>query len=111
MDDYVEPDWNDPDSLRACAARLKLAAALTAIEAGKYARFAARHDPGSVRDLMPDYVPEDPAVAEERERDIRTARAKQEILDALAAEERQVQQQQSNARQQFRQTPIGRLFR
>jgi hypothetical protein len=109
MDDYVEPDWTDPASLRACAARLKQHAAKMAIEMDKYRRFkpeSVAGDPFADIDGA-----EDLAVTEQRERDYRTWQAKREIMDALAEEERQTKQQQQRELQAFYRTDLGRLLR
>jgi hypothetical protein len=106
--DYQEPDWTSPESLRLCAARLKAQMAKQAIAMDRFRRFAPTPVP---HNPFADIAPDDPAVAEERAIAYRTARAKEEILAALAAEKQQAQQQRSDAQQQFRQTAIGRLFR
>jgi hypothetical protein len=109
---YIEPDWNDPESLRACAARLRLQATQMAVEAAKYQRFKPeQHDPFSgVSGMMQGHV-EDDATREERERDFRTARAKQEIMAALAAEEQQQVQAHQQRQAAFDATAMGQLFR
>jgi hypothetical protein len=110
MDDYIEPDWTDPASLKACAARLKASAAKMAIEMDKYRRFKPEPVAGDPFAELDD-TPEDPAVTEQRERDYRTWQAKQEIMDALAEEKRQEEQQHAKANREFYRTPMGRLFR
>jgi hypothetical protein len=109
MDDYIEPDWTNPASLRACAERLKASAAKMAIEMDKYRRFKPEPVAGNpFVDLLHDDHVEDRAEAEERERTYRTLQAKAEIEAALAEE---AKQQQTKARQQFRQTAMGQLLR
>src|SRR5262249_9164182 len=104
--EYIEPDWDDPASLRACAARLKLQAAQMQIEANKYAHLV----PVEINPFA-DLVSEDPAEAETREADFAAAgaaQAKREILEALAKQEEAAKQQ---AHREFYRTPIGRLLR
>jgi hypothetical protein len=110
--DLTEPNWDDPASLRACAARLRLQATQMAVEAAKFQRFKpVEHDPFSVSDMLSDSHVVDPAEAEARARDFRTAEARRQIMDALDAEKREVEQQQRQDLQQFYQTPIGKLLR
>jgi hypothetical protein len=112
MDDsYVEPRWDDPASLRACAERLKAQAAKMAVEMIKYQRFAPEPNKNPFTDLVDNSVPEDPAVTAERETFFRTQQAKQQIMAALAAEEQQAQQQRSDAQEAFNATAMGQLFR
>jgi hypothetical protein len=109
MDDYIEPDWTNPASLRACAERLKANAAKMAIEMDKYRRFKPEPVAGNpFVDLLDENYVEDPAVTAERETFFRTQRAKAEIEAALAEE---AKQQQAKARQQFYSSGIGRLLR
>jgi hypothetical protein len=105
MWEYQEPDWDDPKSLREAAAKLNLRAAQRAIELEKYQRFELKPVP---HNPFLDVMPEDPAVAEERERFFRTERAKQQIMDALAEDERQAEQAKAEA---LRKTPLARLMR
>jgi hypothetical protein len=110
MDDYVEPDWTNPASLRACAERLKMQAARMATEMYKYRRFKPEpvsHNPFAELDD----TPEDPAVTEQRQRDYRTWRAKAEIEAALAEEEQRTKQQKQRELQAFYRTDLGRLLR
>jgi hypothetical protein len=52
MDDtYIEPRWDDPASLRACAERLKAQAARMALEMIKYQRFAPEPNKNPFTDL------------------------------------------------------------
>jgi hypothetical protein len=107
MDDYVEPDWTNPASLRAAAERLKASAAKMAVEMGKFNRFAVTpvsHNP------FGDLAVDDPATVEARETAFRTERARREIMDALAAEQRQQAQARDQAHTAFYTSPIGRLL-
>jgi hypothetical protein len=111
MDDtYIEPNWQDPASLRHCAERLKQQAARMAIEMSKYQRFAPEPNKNPFVDLVQDYTPEDPAAVEEREAFFRTQRAKDQILAALAAEKQQAAQQREEAQTAFSNSAIGKLF-
>jgi hypothetical protein len=111
MDDtYIEPNWQDPASLRHCAERLKMQAAKMAVEMSKYRRFAPEPNKNPFVDIVRDYTPEDPAVTAERETFFRTQQAKRQILAALAAEERQAAQQREEARTAFSNSAIGKLF-
>jgi hypothetical protein len=109
MDDLIEPDWTNPASLRAAAARLKANAAKMAVEMDKYRRF--KPEPVAGDPFADIDGAEDPAVTEQRERDYRTWQAKQEIMDALAEEERQTKQQQQRELRAFYRTDLGRLLR
>jgi hypothetical protein len=107
--DYVEPDWTDPASLRACAARLKQHAAKMAVEMDKYRRF--KPEPVAGDPFADIDGAEDPAVTEQRKRDYRTWQAKREIEAALAEEKHQEQQRQAKRNRDFyRGSSIGRLF-
>src|SRR5262249_48386308 len=105
----TESFWRDPDRLRYAAARLHAKAA-------EPSRFMPEYDPPqrNVSRLMTGYAPDDPETAEERERDFRAMRAKQEIMNALAEQERQAKQQQekerADARAKLRQTALGQLL-
>jgi hypothetical protein len=99
--------WRDPNRLRHAAARLHALAA----RATPYQLVPVEHEPDfSVTDMVDGHV-EDPAAAEERELFFATERAKQQIMDALAEEERQQVQARDQAQATFNATPMGRLLR
>jgi hypothetical protein len=107
MDDYIEPDWTDPVSLRHCAERLKMQAAKMATELAKYNRFAVT--PVDT-DPFANLVADDPATVEARETAFRTERARREIMNALQQAEAEKAQARQQTHTAFYTSPIGRLL-
>jgi hypothetical protein len=110
MWEYVEPDWDDPSSLRLAAARLRARAEMRDVELSKFRHFAPEPEPdplpAGVSRLMRDHTYD-----EEAEEKFRTAKARAEIERALLAEQAETQQKLDQKRAAMRRTVLGGLLR